>query len=121
MTDLEENNTELITSRTLDDEFKREKRWTNRCNFTDEQLRRRDIDVKELARFYPDVCPSWLEMAWNFTEFTPKEEQDRIIREKEFEKKCDKKRNTGGVIKNAIKIEDPPMEDNLITNKEDEE
>lgn len=120
MTDLEENNAELITTKTLDDEFKREKRWTNRCNFTDEQLRRRDNDLKELQKLYPDVCVSWLEMAWNFTEFTPKEEQDRIIREKEFERPLEKKRNTGGVIKNAITIEDPPMEDNLITNKEDE-
>jgi hypothetical protein len=33
-------------------------------------------------------------------------EQDRIIREKEFEKPPTYKRNTGGVIKNAIKIQD---------------
>ena len=39
MTDLEENNAELITTKTLDDEFKREKRWTNRCNFTVWKLR----------------------------------------------------------------------------------
>jgi len=91
---------------TIDDEFKREKRWINRCNFTDEQLRRRDNDLKQLQVLYPDICVSWLELAWNFTEFTPKEEQDRIIREKEFEKPPTYKRNTGGVIKNAIKIQD---------------
>lgn len=119
MTDLEENR-ELITTKTLDEEFKRAPRWTNRCNFTDEQLRRRENDLKELQRLYPTVCPSWLEMAWNFTEFTPKEEQDRIIREKEFERPLENKRNTGGVIKNAITIEDAPKRDNLITNKEDE-
>jgi hypothetical protein len=102
---MDDPETQLSTT-TIDSEFKREKRWTNRCNFTDEQLRKRDNDLKELQKLYPDVCASWLELAWNFCEFTPKEEQDRIIREKEFEKPPTKKRFTGGIIKNAIKIED---------------
>ena len=42
---------------------------------------------------------------WNYCEFTPKEEQDRIIASKEFEKKPKNKRNTGGIIKSAIKIQ----------------
>lgn len=102
---MDDPETQLSTT-TIDNEFKREKRWTNRCNFTDEQLRKRDNDLKELQKLYPDVCVSWLELAWNFCEFTPKEEQDRIIREKEFEKPPTKERFTGGIIKNAIKIQD---------------
>ena len=61
--------------------------------------------MKELIKLYPNMCTAWLELAWNFCEFTPKEEQDRIIASKEFEKQPTNKRNIGGVIKKAIKIE----------------
>ena len=94
-----------LTTKTLDDEFERKKRYINPCNFDDATLRRRDIELRELQKLYPNMCVSWLELAWNFCEFTPKEEQDRIIREKEFEKPCESNRLTGGVIKNAISVE----------------
>jgi hypothetical protein len=99
--------TESTTSTlTLDDEFERKRRYINPCKFSDAQLRRRDLEMKELRKLYPNVCPAWLELAWNFCEFTPKEEQDRIIASKEFERKPDSKRQTGGVIKGAITIEE---------------
>jgi len=60
--------------------------------------------MKKLVKLYPNVCRSWLELCWNFTEFTPKEEQDRIIASKEFEKPPTNKRNVGGVVKNAMSI-----------------
>ena len=89
---------------TLDDEFDRKKKYTNGCGFTDDVLRRRDFEMKELIKAYPNICPAWLELAWNFTEYTPKEEQDRIIKEKLWESKPKHKRQTGGAIKNAIRI-----------------
>jgi len=89
---------------TLDDEFDRKKKYTNSCGFTDDVLRRRDLEMKELIKAYPNVCPAWLELAWNYTEYTPKEEQDRIINEKLWEGKPTHKRQTGGTITNAIRI-----------------
>ena len=96
---------EDITNITIDDEFKREKKYINSCKFDDATLRRRENEMKELVKLYPNVCRSWLELAWNYTEFTPKEEQDRIIASKEWEKPANNKRNVGGVVKNSIKIQ----------------
>lgn len=89
---------------TIDDEFKRKKTYINACGFDDATLRRRDNELKELAKLYPDVCISHLELAWNFCEYTPKEEQDKIIREKLWEKPPEKRRQSGGVLKSAMSI-----------------
>ena len=94
-----------ISNITIDDEFDRTKKYTNKCGFNDDTLRRRDIELRELQKTYPNMCSSHLELVWNYCEFTPKEEQDRIIASKEFEKKPKNKRNTGGIIKSAIKIQ----------------
>jgi hypothetical protein len=94
-----------VSNITLDDEFDRTKKYFNKCGFDDATLRRRDVEMRELQKTYPDVCSSHLELCWNFCEFTPKEEQDRIIASKEFEQKPKNKRNTGGIIKSAIKIQ----------------
>ena len=50
------------------------------------------------------MCSSMLELAWNFCEYTPKEEQDKIIKEKLWEGKP-VKRMMGGTIKNAMTID----------------
>lgn len=102
MTEVDESQVSNIT---IDDEFKREKKYTNTCGFDDATLRRRDIEMKELIKAYPKMCPSWLELAWNYTHIVPKEEQDRIIASKEMERPPTNKRNTGGIIKNAISIQ----------------
>jgi hypothetical protein len=102
MSDL--SNNDDITTLTIDDEFDRKKRYINACGFDDATLRRRDNELKELQKLYPNMCPSMLELAWNFCEFTPKEEQDRIIKEKTFEGKP-KPRMMGGTIKSAMTIE----------------
>lgn len=104
MTDLSNNIEDEISTNTLDDEFARKKKYLNPCGFDDATLRRRDNELKELTRLYPNLPEAHLELAWNFCEYTPKEEQDRIIASKEMEQKP-KKRNTGGVIKNAMSIE----------------
>ena len=101
----EVSNDEILSTLTIDDEFSRSKKYTNSCGFDDDTLRRRDVEIRELIKLYPDMCVSWLELAWNYCEMTPKEEQDRIIASKEFEKKSSNRRNTGGVIKNAITIQ----------------
>ena len=93
-----------ITTQTLDDEFDRTRKYTNACGFDDATLRRRDFEMRELIKAYPNMPESWLELAWNFTEFTPKEEQDNIIKNKLWEGKPTNRRMTGGVIKNAMSI-----------------
>jgi len=103
--DLVEVSEDEVSNITIDDEFKREKKYVNPCKFDGATLRRRENEMKELVKLYPDVCRSWLELAWNFTEFTPKEEQDRIIASKEFEKPPTNKRNVGGVLKSAMNIQ----------------
>tara|TARA_R110000851_G_scaffold159147_1_gene302295 strand:- start:2521 stop:2892 length:372 start_codon:yes stop_codon:yes gene_type:complete len=96
---------EPLSTKSLDDEFHRKKKYINACNFDDATLRRRDIEMKELEKAYPNMCKSWLELAWNYCEFTPKEEQDKIIASKEWEKAPSTRRNTGGVIKNSMNIQ----------------
>tara|TARA_R110001592_G_scaffold335515_1_gene620353 strand:+ start:372 stop:749 length:378 start_codon:yes stop_codon:yes gene_type:complete len=108
MTDFKED---TLSTKTLDDEFHRKKTYLNACKFDDATLRRRDLEMKELQKAYPHVCKSWLELAWNFTEYTPKEEQDRIIATKCWEVPPTNKRNTGGVLHNSMSI---------MTREEDE-
>ena len=96
---------EPLSTKSLDDEFHRKKKYINACNFDDATLRRRDIEMKELEKAYPNMCKSWLELAWNYCEFTPKEEQDKIIASKEWESAPSTRRNTGGVIKNSMNIQ----------------
>jgi hypothetical protein len=110
MSDLSNNNLEdEISCITLDDEFDRTKKYINPCGFDNATLRRRDNELKELIKLYPSTPAAMLEVAWNFHEFTPKEEQDRIIASKEFERKP-KQRMMGGIIKNAMSIESREVE-----------
>ena len=96
---------EPLSTKSLDDEFHRKKKYINACGFDDATLRRRDLEMKELEKAYPNMCKSWLELAWNYCEFTPKDEQDEIIRSKIWEKAPSTRRNTGGVIKNSMNIQ----------------
>jgi len=93
-----------ISTQTLDDEFDRKKRYINSCGFDDATLRRRDLEMKELIKAYPNMPEAWLELAWNYTEFTPKEEQDNIIKNKLWEGKPSTRRQTGGIIKDAMSV-----------------
>ena len=92
------------STQTLDDEFNRKKTYINKCGFDDATLRRRDLEMKKLIEAYPHMPPAWLELAWNYTEFTPKEEQDNIIKNKLWENKPSNRRTTGGVIRDAMEI-----------------
>jgi len=101
---------EEITTKTIDDEFTRTKRYINSCGFSDEQLRRRGNELKELQKLYPNMCISQLELAWNFCEMTPDDELTAIRLEKRWEGKPTVKRQTGGVVKNAITVEKNEIE-----------
>ena len=60
--------------------------------------------MRELIRAYPTTPEAWLELAWNFHEFTPKEEQDNIVKNKLWEGKPSNRRNTGGSIPDSISV-----------------
>ena len=93
----------------VDEVIPQTRRYANDMGFDELTLIRRKNEVKELAKLYPNIPEFWIEMAWNFHEKTPKEEQDRIIKEKLFEKPCEVNRMLGGVIKGGFKIEQKPV------------
>lgn len=90
---------------TLDEEFTRQNRHTNDCNFSKEVIARREQEMKELVKLYPNIVPAWIEMAWNFHEMTPKEEQDEIIKNNLWGSPPEVKRQLGGILKNAVSVE----------------
>ena len=106
----------LIESKTIDDEFPRTYRYPNAASLNEEQVRRRENDIKDLRSKYPTLPDAWIEMAWNFCELTPQEEHDRIIKGKLWEKPPEKQRSKGGVIKNAITVEKAPPNDDISGN-----
>ena len=81
-------------------------KYTNTWGMTDAQLARRKIEVAELEKHYPNLPSNWIEAMWSYCEVTPKEEQDRIIKNNLWAGKPDEKWLNGGVCKNAITISD---------------
>ena len=100
----------LLKNLTIDDEFDRTPKYVNDMGFNLETLQRRKNDMKKLQEMYPKMTPQWLEMAWNFCEITPMEEQNKIVKEGLWEGKPDKIRQTGGLINDAMEIEVKPIE-----------
>ena len=100
----------LLTNLTIDDEFDRTPKYVNDMGFDLETLQRRKNDMKKLQEAYPKMTPQWLEMAWNFCEITPMEEQNKIVKEGLWEGKPINKRQTGGLIVDAMVIEPRPVE-----------
>ena len=98
-----DNSNNLINYKTIDDEFPRAKKYINSCNFTQEQLQRRGNDLKQLKQLYPDMCISFLELAWSFNEMTTEEEKQDIMKNNKYDKP--KSRAMGGIITDAISIE----------------
>ena len=106
----------LTHVQSITDEFgHREKKYSNDCGFDRATLERRDKELIELQKAYPNTCMSWLELAWNYTEFTPKEEQDEIIRSRRWETMPQKKRDEGGVYKSSMTIEkNPELKETIV-------
>ena len=53
----------LIESKTIDEEFPRTHRYPNAKDLNEEQVRRREDDIKELRDKYPTLPDAWIEMA----------------------------------------------------------
>ena len=59
---------------------------SNPYNYTPAQLAERKKTLKDLAEVYPSLPFAWLEMAYDFEKNTSREELQRIIHEKLWEK-----------------------------------
>ena len=59
---------------------------SNPYNYTNVQLAERKKTLKDLAEIYPSLPFAWLEMAYDFEKNTSREEIQRIIHEKMWEK-----------------------------------
>ena len=59
---------------------------SNPYNYTPAQLAERKKTLKDLAEVYPSLPFAWLEMAYDFEKNTSREEIQRIIHKKMWEK-----------------------------------
>ena len=109
MTEVEE------TKKTIEEEFgtaDERKRYTNTWGMDDIQLAKRAIQVKQLKELYPTIPESWIETMWSWVETAPEEEIKKAIEaDKNKAEPAYKSRQTGGVIKGSIKVEDPDPEE----------
>lgn len=81
------------------------KRETNTQGLDAIQIERRRADTKRLQELYPKLSPMMLDILWNWWEGTPKDEVQKIIDEKTWEKPPTNPHTAGGVIK-CITIEE---------------
>ena len=61
-------------------------RYLNTSNLTQEEIIQRENDIKKLREIYTRLPEEWIAMVWNYCLKTPIEEQERIIKEKSWEK-----------------------------------
>ena len=73
----------------------RNHKYVNDCGFGELDLIKRKNDMKQLAELYPHLCPSMIEMAWNFCNMHTEDELQDIIASKKFEQPSNKQ--TGGI------------------------
>ena len=67
-------------------------------------IARRKRDLEAMGRHYPDCNPFWLELVWDFHESKTPEEINKIIEDGVFEAPPTIKRETGGVIDDAVSV-----------------
>ena len=76
----------------------------NPFHFTPLQLAKRTQDLKAMKRDFPTIDPIWASWMWDFVERTPKDEVERIVNEKLWEKPS-KYKATGGILKTALTLD----------------
>ncbi len=103
------------TSRTIEEEFgsiSERKRYTNTWGMSEKQLARRKIEVQQLEKLYPTIPAAWIETMWSLCETKTQEELEEMIRiDDEKTNPAYKNRQTGGVMKGLMSVEDRPEEE----------
>jgi len=77
----------------------------NGDNLSLAERKKREQDVKELQKMYPNLPALWLDLVWNFWNSKTEEEITSIIDSKEWEKPSTKFKE-GGILENCITVED---------------
>ena len=77
-------------------------------NYTELELVTKEKAIKDASKDYPRLPPKWIEWLYDAVETKPKEEIEKIINEKLWEKQINTTRQSGGVIKDALEILPPP-------------
>lgn len=97
------NETAIDTYQTFEslDEFPRYEK-PNKFNYDDLTLARKNKEMRELIRDFPDVSPFYIEMFWDLLENASPEEKEKM---KEWKKSKPKPRPKGGEIVGAVTIE----------------
>jgi NADH:ubiquinone oxidoreductase subunit len=73
----------------------------NPYNYTKVQLAKRERDIKALLKDYPKVPPMWVEWMYDVVENMPKDEQERIINNGEWEKEGKFSKAVSGTFHNV--------------------
>jgi hypothetical protein len=79
---------------------------SNPFNYTKVQLAQRKKAIKDMIKDYPTVCPMWCEWIYDFGQYTPPEEIERIINSGEWEKPGKFSKPLGGILTDNIEITD---------------
>ena len=88
------------------DNIPRNETTLNAKNLSKMDIARRKNDVKELQEKYPQLPSLWLDMLWNFWNEKGEEEVQKIIDSGEWEKPPKHAYAQGGLIKDAITVEE---------------
>jgi NADH:ubiquinone oxidoreductase subunit len=75
----------------------------NPHNYSNLELARRDKEVSEAMKAFPNLPPKWIEWMWDTVENKPKDEMEKIINESLWDKPL-KEREMGGVLKGAMEV-----------------
>jgi len=87
----------------------------NPYNYTELEKAKKALAIKDAVRDYPRLPEKWIEWMYDTIENKPKEEVDRIINEKLWEKPIKPDRMTGGTIKGALEVLPPPEKELVKT------
>ena len=80
---------EVEKVKTIDEEFTRTNYKLNSKGFSDEQLLRRERDMKLMCQSYPGLTVGHAELIWNYVERTGKDKIQENIKNGTYDQKSD--------------------------------
>jgi hypothetical protein len=93
-----------IIENEIDDKIPVSKKIINDCGLDIATLKKRDYQIIELKKMYPNMSESMIELAWNWCQTVDLEEQDRIIASGELDKPSSRN-GLGGILHDGVHIE----------------
>jgi len=105
--------------KSVDEEFERTNYKLNSKGFTDEQLLRREQEMKLMCQSYPGLTVGHAELIWNYVEREGKDKIQENIKNGTYNEKSDTY-SRGGLLTTARvydKDTEDPLEAELITKE----